>query len=123
MHALYYRPFYAVTDRSIKPVVIAQDVLFPLAETDQSWLLIVKLVRLPYFLDAIIWSRHWRTIWLADWPLQTVYHAGRVEGVLRLAVPSVNLGYDQVHAGSAGNDPVDMASNQRGEVCMLYSVV
>ncbi|CAM9591141.1 unnamed protein product, partial [Pylaiella littoralis] len=42
-------------------------------------------------------------------PFQTVYQAGRVEGVLRLDVP-VNLGYDQIHAGGAGIDPVDVAS-------------
>ncbi|CAM9501087.1 unnamed protein product [Ectocarpus fasciculatus] len=41
---------------------------------------------------------------------QTVYQAGRVEGMLRLCVPTVNLGYDQIHAGGAGIDPVEGAS-------------
>lgn len=34
--------------------------------------------------------------------LQTVYRAGRVEGSLRLDVPLINLGYDQIH-GNAGD--------------------
>lgn len=45
---------------------------------------------------------------------QTVYQAGRVEGVLRLDVPMVNLGYDQIHAGGAGIDPGDVASIVQG---------
>eukprot|EP00903_Cladosiphon_okamuranus_P014903 g13800.t1 len=43
-------------------------------------------------------------------PFQTVYRAGRVEGVLRLDVPAVNLGYDQIHAGGVGIDPGDATS-------------
>lgn len=35
---------------------------------------------------------------------QTVYQAGRMEGVLRLDVPPVNLGYDEVIAGAPGTD-------------------
>lgn len=38
-----------------------------------------------------------------------------MEGVLRLDVP-VNLGYDQIHAGGAGIDPVDVASVVQGQV-------
>lgn len=45
---------------------------------------------------------------------QTVYQAGRVEGVLPLDVPVVNLGYDQIHAGGAGIDPGDVASIAQG---------
>lgn len=45
---------------------------------------------------------------------QTVYQAGRVEGVLRLDVPAVNLGYDQIHAGGAGIDPGNVASSLQG---------
>ncbi|CAM9149740.1 unnamed protein product, partial [Hapterophycus canaliculatus] len=43
-------------------------------------------------------------------PFQTVYQAGRVEGLLRLDVPAVNLGYDQIHAGGAGIDEGEVAS-------------
>lgn len=43
-----------------------------------------------------------------------MYKAGRVEGVLRLDVPAVNLGYDQIHAGGAGIDPGDVASVAQG---------
>ncbi len=50
---------------------------------------------------------------------QTVYQAGRVEGVLRLDVPAVNLGYDQIHAGGAGIDPGDVASVAQGRSRML----
>lgn len=32
---------------------------------------------------------------------QTVYQAGRVEGVLRLSVPPVNLGYDEAYMGGS----------------------
>ncbi|CAM9133752.1 unnamed protein product [Ectocarpus sp. 12 AP-2014] len=46
---------------------------------------------------------------------QTVYQAGRVEGMLRLCVPTVNLGYDQIHAGGAGIDPVEGASIMQDE--------
>lgn len=46
---------------------------------------------------------------------QTVYRAGRVEGMLRLHVPPVNLGYDQVHAGGAGVDAGNVESTVGGE--------
>lgn len=46
---------------------------------------------------------------------QTVYQAGRVEGVLRLEVPPVNLGYEQVHAGAAVGDSGEVASTAGGE--------
>lgn len=46
---------------------------------------------------------------------QTVYQAGRVEGMLRLCVPTVNLGYDQIHAGGAGIDPVEGPSIMQGQ--------
>lgn len=45
---------------------------------------------------------------------QTVYRAGRVEGVLRLDVPPVNLGYDQIHAGGAGIDTTEGAFSTQG---------
>lgn len=52
---------------------------------------------------------------------QTVYQAGRVEGVFRLEVPVVNLGYDQIHAGGAGIDPGDVASTVQGPEKQDYS--
>lgn len=47
--------------------------------------------------------------------MQTVYRAGRVEGVLRLDVPTVNLGYDQIQSGGAGIDPTEEGSVTEGE--------
>lgn len=35
--------------------------------------------------------------------------------MLRLCVPTVNLGYDQIHAGGAGIDPVEGASVLQGQ--------
>lgn len=35
---------------------------------------------------------------------QTVYQAGRVEGVLRMDVPPVRLGYDEACIGASGVD-------------------
>lgn len=35
--------------------------------------------------------------------------------MLRLCVPTVNLGYDQIHAGGAGIDPVEGASIMQGQ--------
>lgn len=56
--------------------------------------------------------------------LQTVYQAGRVEGLLRLDVPTVNLGYDQIHAGGAGIDQGEGTSIAQGQatqpVFMVY---
>lgn len=38
-----------------------------------------------------------------------------MEGVLRLDVPAVNLGYDRIHAGGAGINPGDVASIVQGQ--------
>ena len=46
---------------------------------------------------------------------QTVYRAGRVEGVLRLNVPPVNLGYDRIHAGEGAKETGDAVSIGEGE--------
>ncbi|CAM9781135.1 unnamed protein product, partial [Laminaria digitata] len=48
-------------------------------------------------------------------PFQTVYRAGRVEGMLRLDIPPVNLGYDQILAGGAGIDPGEGTAIAGGE--------
>lgn len=50
---------------------------------------------------------------------QTVYRAGRVEGMLRLDIPPVNLGYDQVLAGGGGIDPGDATAIAGGEAFVV----
>lgn len=51
---------------------------------------------------------------------QTVYQAGRVEGVLRLSVPPVNLGYDEAYMGGSKPGMGEAESTFMGRQRVMY---